>query len=243
MAPQVPLSNSTIETIGTDVAIYVPPRRKKGTRPGPAYLLPSRAPNDTPTGRERDELHRYNSDPTGFRAEDVGDTTVLPSLADIPIIGSRPRPGAGDTSASMSTTQAVSTGGPKTVKLPGGKTIHIADSAITDHLKLLGQQIKAAGGSSFGNIGQCRAAGTRPPGGAANSDHYWCGALDVGCNANGRGAGAGDKLAAWVKANASRNGGKPFRYALWRVANHFDHVHISAWEGWIGPFPTPPRFL
>ena len=69
------------------------------------------------------------------------------------------------------------------------------------------------------NVSQYRPLNFRPQGGAADSDHYWGGALDV--------TGTYEQMNAvsrWVDQYGNHLG---IDYKLWQTANHYDHVHIS----------------
>lgn len=69
------------------------------------------------------------------------------------------------------------------------------------------------------------------------SQHAWGNAEDVGVAVGSRGAGGpGDQLAAWLRAERAA-GRLPVGLILWRVRNHFGHLHIEGRPKMLG---TPP---
>lgn len=69
-------------------------------------------------------------------------------------------------------------------------------------------------------VGQYRDLDVRPAGGAALSDHYWGGALDI-MTAD---VAKGNEVAAFFRDNAEQLG---VNYVLWQTDHHYDHVHVS----------------
>lgn len=128
--------------------------------------------------------------------------------------------------------------------LPNGKQVRVTNPNLVTLIAQHKQQIGFQAGINPERIGQCRDKNVQPPGGAPGSDHYWCGALDIPVNAySAEGSALGDRIAGWARQYTTRGGGSPFKLVLWKVEYHFDHVHISYWEGWNGPLPIPPRFI
>ena len=69
------------------------------------------------------------------------------------------------------------------------------------------------------------------------SQHAWGNAEDIGVARGSRGVGGpGDQLAAWLRAER-RAGRLPVGLILWRVRNHFGHLHIEGVPKMTG---TPP---
>lgn len=69
------------------------------------------------------------------------------------------------------------------------------------------------------------------------SQHAWGNAEDIGVAVGSRGPGGpGDQLAAWLRAER-RAGNLPVGLILWRVRNHFGHLHIEGVPKMTG---TPP---
>ena len=141
-------------------------------------------------------------------------------------------------------TSPVSLGPAKSYPMPFGPPMQVANQNLIGAISQYGQLIKRASGNTIGNIGQCRALDVQPPGGAKRSDHYWCGALDLALNAyDPIESRVGDNIKAWADRNASKGGGRPFKICLWKTKHHYDHVHISFWEGWTGALPAVPNFF
>lgn len=64
-------------------------------------------------------------------------------------------------------------------------------------------------------------------GSSAWSQHSWSNAEDIGVGT----LALGDEVLAWLQANATRLGLRRFgirrRPALWKVKNHYDHLHVE----------------
>lgn len=115
------------------------------------------------------------------------------------------------------------------------------DPTLPDRVGQYRTLVAAATGVSVEGVGQWRAVGTRPKGGAARSRHYDGLALDVPLNvSNADQARIGDQLAAWANSLKGPNG--PFSEVIWRSANHYNHVHLGVNENYQGPLPAIPRF-
>lgn len=115
------------------------------------------------------------------------------------------------------------------------------DPTLPDRVGQYRTLVAAATGVSVEGVGQWRAVGTRPKGGAARSRHYDGLALDVPLNvSNADQARIGDQLAAWANSLKGPNG--PFSEVIWRSANHYNHVHLGINENYQGPLPAIPRF-
>lgn len=115
------------------------------------------------------------------------------------------------------------------------------DPTLPDRVGQYRTLVAVATGVSVEGVGQWRAVGTRPKGGAARSRHYDGLALDVPLNvSNADQARIGDQLAAWANSLKGPNG--PFSEVIWRSANHYNHVHLGINENYQGPLPAIPRF-
>lgn len=138
----------------------------------------------------------------------------------------------------------LASGGISTAEAPDrkGPGYHVAANPnLTGMIGAQGKQIMAAVGKPGQAAGQWRDVNVRPAGGAKTSYHYDGLALDIGLNANdSRESVIGDRLASWVRANSGA--GKPFKNAIWKSPYHYDHVHITYNEDYVGPLPAIPRF-
>ena len=105
----------------------------------------------------------------------------------------------------------------------------IADPTLTKRIEENLNQMAGFFGTRV--MSRCRAVGQSK---IKNSDHFWCGAGDIAARNN-----LGDRIRAWALQYVGPGSSYPFKYVLWRVPDHFDHVHISYNEDYTGPLPRP----
>lgn len=105
---------------------------------------------------------------------------------------------------------------------------------ITPSMERIKAKILATFGSKFSK-GLLRDWGTynrrKIAGSTSWSQHAWGNAWDIGCS-----LAEGDALVRWLKAERD-SGRLPIGTILWRVKDHFDHIHV---EGKPKKTGTPP---